>query len=126
LKIWYDGARVQTHRYQYSKCSTCRKALAYLDAQGASYESIDIVAKPPSRSQLAAALKQSGLPVKRFFNTSGQSYRDGQFGERLPVRGSRADRAVLARLRRRQACSVVGGQAGAARDRRHQARRATA
>jgi arsenate reductase len=70
--------------YQYPKCSTCRKALGYLDAQGVSYESVDIVAKPPSRAQLASALKQSGLPVKRFFNTSGQSYRDGKFGERLP------------------------------------------
>jgi arsenate reductase len=70
--------------YQYPKCSTCRKALAYLDAQGVAYESIDIVQHPPSRAQLATALKQSGLPVKRFFNTSGQSYRDGKFGERLP------------------------------------------
>jgi len=49
-----------------------------------SYESVDIVAQPPSRKQLAAALQQSGLPVKRFFNTSGQSYREGKFGERLP------------------------------------------
>jgi arsenate reductase len=70
--------------YQYPKCSTCRKALAYLDAQGVEYESIDIVEHPPSRAQLAAALKQSGLPVKRFFNTSGLSYREGKFGERLP------------------------------------------
>jgi arsenate reductase (glutaredoxin) len=70
--------------YQYPKCSTCRKALAVLDSKGVSYESVDIVTHPPSRTQLAAALKQSGLPVKRFFNTSGQSYREGKFGERLP------------------------------------------
>jgi len=70
--------------YQYPKCSTCRKALAYLDAQGVSYESVDIVSQPPSKTQLAAAWKQSGLPIKRFFNTSGQSYRDGEFGKRLP------------------------------------------
>jgi arsenate reductase len=70
--------------YQYPKCSTCRKALAYLDSKGVSYESVDIVLQPPSRPQIAAALKQSGLPIKRFFNTSGQSYRDGKFGERLP------------------------------------------
>ena len=75
--------------FQYPKCSTCRKALAYLDAQGVAYESIDIVQRPPSRTQLAAALKQSGLPVKRFFNTSGQSYRDGKFGERLPEMSER-------------------------------------
>ena len=70
--------------YQYPKCSTCRKALAYLDAKGVKYESLDIVAQPPSRAELSAAWKQSGLPVKRFFNTSGQSYRDGNFGQRLP------------------------------------------
>jgi arsenate reductase (glutaredoxin) len=71
--------------FQYPKCSTCRKALAYLNEQGAAYTSVDIVQKPPSRAQLAAALEQSGLPVKRFFNTSGQSYREGKFGERLPT-----------------------------------------
>ena len=70
--------------YQYPKCSTCRKALAYLDSKGVRYESVDIVLQPPSQTQIAAALKQSGLPIKRFFNTSGQSYRDGKFGERLP------------------------------------------
>jgi arsenate reductase len=70
--------------YQYPKCSTCRKALAYLDAKGVSYASVDIVSQPPSKAQLAAAWKQSGLPIKRFFNSSGQSYRDGKFGERLP------------------------------------------
>lgn len=70
--------------YQYPKCSTCRKALAWLDEQGVKYESIDIVQSPPSKAQLKAALETSGLPVKRFFNTSGQSYRDGKFGERLP------------------------------------------
>ena len=70
--------------YQYPKCSTCRKALAHLDARGVRYESVDIVLQPPSRAQLSAALRQSGLPIKRFFNTSGQSYREGKFGERLP------------------------------------------
>jgi arsenate reductase len=70
--------------FQYPKCSTCRKALSYLDGKGVEYESVDIVAHPPSKSQLVQALKQSGLPIKRFFNTSGQSYRDGKFGERLP------------------------------------------
>jgi arsenate reductase (glutaredoxin) len=69
--------------FQYPKCSTCRKALAYLNDWGAVYTSIDIVENPPSRAQLAAAVKTSGLPVKRFFNSSGESYREGKFGERL-------------------------------------------
>lgn len=70
--------------YHYPKCSTCRKALAWLAEQGVKYEAIDIVEHPPSKAQLKAALETSGLPVKRFFNTSGQSYREGKFGERLP------------------------------------------
>jgi arsenate reductase len=71
--------------FQYPKCSTCRKALAYLNERDVAYTSIDIVEEPPSKAQLTAAIEQSGLPLKRFFNTSGQSYRDGKFGERLPT-----------------------------------------
>jgi arsenate reductase len=69
--------------YQYAKCSTCRKALAFLEKNGVDFDSIDIVTKPPSKKTLKDALALSGLPVKKLFNTSGQSYRDGKFGERL-------------------------------------------
>jgi arsenate reductase len=69
--------------YQYSKCSTCRKALAFLSKQGVEHETIDIVTKPPSKAELKRAWKQSGLPLKKMFNTSGESYRNGRFGERL-------------------------------------------
>lgn len=69
--------------YQYSKCSTCRKALAFLDANGVEYQSIDIVTKPPTKRELKQALV-FGVPLKKLFNTSGQSYREGKFGERLP------------------------------------------
>lgn len=70
--------------YQYPKCSTCRKALAYLDANGVQYEAIDIVTHPPSKKTLKEVLRLAGVPIKKLFNTSGQSYRDGRFGERLP------------------------------------------
>lgn len=69
--------------YQYPKCSTCRKALTFLDANDVEYESIDIVSRPPSKRELKTALKLSGLPIKKLFNTSGQSYREGNYGERL-------------------------------------------
>ena len=69
--------------YQYSKCSACKKALAYFARRGVPIDSIDIVTKPPNKAELARALKLSGLPVKKLFNTSGQSYRDGNFGDRL-------------------------------------------
>ena len=68
--------------YQYAKCSTCRKALKWLDAQGVSYDSVDIVTSPPKRAELKRALA-SGIPLKRLFNTSGQSYREGGWGAKL-------------------------------------------
>ncbi|WP_428262219.1 arsenate reductase family protein [Haliangium sp.] len=69
--------------YQYPKCGTCRKALAWLDARGIDYDRVDIVAAPPSRAVLARALALSGVPVRKLFNTSGQSYRQGGFKERV-------------------------------------------
>jgi arsenate reductase len=68
--------------YQYPKCSTCRKALKWLDARGVVYDSVDITTAPPKKSELQRALK-SGVPLKKLFNTSGQSYRDGKWGEKL-------------------------------------------
>jgi arsenate reductase len=70
--------------YQYAKCSTCRKALAFLAKRGVRYDAIDIVTQPPSKSELKRALDLTGLPIKKLFNTSGESYRQGGFGERLP------------------------------------------
>jgi arsenate reductase len=70
--------------YQYPQCSTCRKALKWLDERGIAHERVHIVDQPPSRKQLAAAL-DAGLPLRSLFNTSGQSYREGNFKERLPT-----------------------------------------
>ncbi len=68
--------------YQYPKCSTCRKALKWLDARGVSYDSVDIVTTPPKKAELLRVLK-TGVPLKKLFNTSGQSYREGGWGEKL-------------------------------------------
>jgi arsenate reductase len=69
--------------YHYAKCSTCRKALAFLDQNDVPHERVDIVTRPPSKTELKRAWKLSGLPIKKMFNTSGESYRNGRFGERL-------------------------------------------
>ncbi|HEY3494205.1 MAG TPA: arsenate reductase family protein [Polyangiaceae bacterium] len=69
--------------YQYPKCSTCRKALSLLGELGIDIDSVDVVKQPPSKAELARALKLSGLPVRKLFNTSGESYRAGKYGERL-------------------------------------------
>jgi arsenate reductase len=70
--------------YQYPKCSTCRKALKWLDEHSVRYEPVNIVEAPPAHSTLAGALKHTGLPLRALFNTSGESYRNGGFKERLP------------------------------------------
>jgi len=70
--------------YQYPKCSTCRNALKWLDQRGVDYRAIDLVASPPSVETLRDLWRRSGLPIARFFNTSGESYRAGNFKQRLP------------------------------------------
>ena len=57
---------------EYPKCSTCKKAKAWLDAQGVDYEDRHIVEDNPTAEELAQWQEMSGLPVRRFFNTSGQ------------------------------------------------------
>lgn len=69
--------------YQYPKCNTCRKALRWLDERGIAYEARDIVAEPPSRALLGRLPAMAELPVKKLFNTSGQSYRQGGFKDKL-------------------------------------------
>ena len=71
--------------YQYPKCSTCRNALKWLQQQGLDYHAIDLVAQPPGIETLRDLLRRSGLPIGRFFNTSGESYRAGNYKERLPA-----------------------------------------
>ena len=81
--------------YEYANCSTCKKALKWLDARGIEYTSVPIVDKPPSKTALKKLWKTSGLPIKRFFNTSGKSYREGGFGTKL---ASMSDDQALAAL----------------------------
>jgi arsenate reductase (glutaredoxin) len=62
--------------YWYPKCGTCRKAKKWLDDHEISYREIHIVEQPPTRSELEEMYKNSSLELKKFFNTSGQRYRD--------------------------------------------------
>jgi arsenate reductase (glutaredoxin) len=71
------------HVYQYPKCSTCRKALAWLDARGFEYMKSDLVLVPIALAKLTDIHRRSGLPVSKLFNTSGESYRAGAFKDRL-------------------------------------------
>lgn len=69
--------------YQYPKCDTCRKALKWLDDQGIEHTPVHIVDHPPSKATLKKAAKLANVPVAKMFNTSGQSYRQGGFKEKL-------------------------------------------
>ena len=69
--------------YQYARCSTCVKARRFLEENSIAFESIAIVDTPPSKTELIQIHKKSGLPIKSLFNTSGQSYRQGDFKNKL-------------------------------------------
>ncbi|MCR5691308.1 MAG: arsenate reductase family protein [Eubacterium sp.] len=61
---------------EYPKCSTCKKAKKWLDDHGISYEDRHIVEENPKKEELMEWQGRSGLPLKRFFNTSGMKYRE--------------------------------------------------
>tara|TARA_Y100000994_G_scaffold85462_1_gene70615 strand:+ start:311 stop:667 length:357 start_codon:yes stop_codon:yes gene_type:complete len=61
--------------YSYPKCSTCRKALKWLDQNNIKYQFIDIVKEPPSKKYLELALNQFSLDIKKIFNTRGKSFK---------------------------------------------------
>lgn len=70
--------------YCYSKCSTCKKALAWLEANGVDYTLMDIKTEHPDEQTLRRYHAMSGLPLKRFFNTSGIQYREMELSKKLP------------------------------------------
>jgi arsenate reductase (glutaredoxin) len=82
--------------YEYAKCSTCRKALKFLDARGISYKRMPIVEQPPSRQELARMHKHVG-DLKRLFNTSGELYRELGLSQRLKTMSQDEALDLLAR-----------------------------
>lgn len=67
----------------YPKCSTCQKARAFLDARGVKYDLRDIKTENPTEAELRVWYAKSGLPLKRFFNTSGLQYRALELSKKL-------------------------------------------
>jgi arsenate reductase len=70
--------------YEYANCSTCKKALKFLDAKKVPYEKVSIVETPPSTAELKQMLAYLGGELKKLFNTSGLVYRELKLGEKLP------------------------------------------
>ncbi|RDB58615.1 ArsC family transcriptional regulator [Paraeggerthella hongkongensis] len=80
---------------EYPKCTTCKKAKAWLDQQGVAYEDRHIVEDNPTAAELAAWHERSGLPLRRFFNTSGMVYRERNIKALLDAGLSDADAYAL-------------------------------
>ncbi|MDD2981051.1 MAG: arsenate reductase family protein [Hespellia sp.] len=82
--------------YCYPKCSTCKKALHYLDEKNVTYELFDIKEQNPTAQQLEKWHKLSQLPLKKFFNTSGMKYKELQLKDKLPEMSEQEQYALLA------------------------------
>lgn len=70
---------------EYPKCTTCQKAKKWLDSNGVAYEDRHIKEQNPDDSELKTWHKKSGLPLKKFFNTSGLLYKELQLKDKLPT-----------------------------------------
>lgn len=62
--------------YGYSKCSTVKKAKKWLQDNNIEFEEIDLINDTPTKDELEQIYKKSGMPIKKFFNTSGIKYRE--------------------------------------------------
>ena len=70
---------------EYPPCSTCKKAKAWLDANGIEYIARYIAQDEPTREELTEWINRSGLEIKKFYNTSGQLYRQLELKDKLPL-----------------------------------------
>ena len=80
----------------YPKCSTCQKAKKWLDEQNIEYTERHIVDNNPSYEELREWYSKSGLPLKRFFNTSGLLYKEMQLKNKLPTMSEEEQLKLLA------------------------------
>lgn len=81
---------------EYPKCSTCKKAKKWLDDHQVAYTDRHILKENPTEDELREWIGRSGLPLKRFFNTSGMKYRELQLKDRLPGMSEEEQIALLA------------------------------
>ena len=80
----------------YPQCTTCRKARKWLDTNGVAYEERHIKDSNPTAGELKAWHRQSGLPLKKFFNTSGLQYKALKLKNKLPTMNEEEQFALLA------------------------------
>lgn len=80
----------------YPKCTTCQKAKKFLDERGVSYTERHIKEENPTAGELRGWWQESGLPLKKFFNTLGQQYRALELKDKLPSMSEEEQLALLA------------------------------
>jgi len=80
----------------YPKCTTCKKAQAWLNDSSIEYELRDIKTENPTEAELREWHSRSGLPLKKFFNTSGLQYKALQLKDKLPTMSEDEQFALLA------------------------------
>lgn len=81
---------------QYPPCTTCKKAKAWLDERGVTYEARNIKEENPTAEELKAWQEKSGLPLKKFFNTSGLAYKALGLKDRLSTMSEEEQYQLLA------------------------------
>ncbi|WP_069988141.1 arsenate reductase family protein [Massilioclostridium coli] len=81
---------------EYPKCSTCQKAKKWLDENGIQYQDRHIVEQNPTVAELTQWYQKSGLPLKRFFNTSGMLYKELKLKDKLPTMTEQEQLELLA------------------------------
>ena len=81
---------------QYPPCTTCKQATAWLDERGVAYEARNIKEENPTAEELKAWHEKSGLPLKKFFNTSGLAYKALGLKDRLPTMSEEEQYQLLA------------------------------
>ncbi len=81
---------------EYPKCSTCQKAKKWLNENEKQYEARHIIEENPTAKEIKAWVEMSGLPLKRFFNTSGMKYRELELKDKLPNMSDEEQYALLA------------------------------
>lgn len=81
---------------EYPKCSTCQKAKKWLTENNIDFIDRNIVEENPTVEELSTWFKQSGLPLKRFFNTSGMLYKEQNLKDKLPTMSEEEQLELLA------------------------------
>ena len=81
---------------EYPKCSTCKKAKAWLEGNNVVFDDRHIVEENPTAEELQARREKSGLPLKKYINTSGMLYKEMQLKDKLPAMNEEEQLALLA------------------------------